>query len=210
MQKILVSFNDARSLIQDADVLLFRGSSYVSSLLKWAGRGSYSHVELAGWNGEYLESCGYKEMATARCTSVRHAVNTQPGLIDVYRISHAISVPVYNQVEKKVDNIKFVLTADVKQRIIGEMRELTGNSYSWRTIWNLAKYHIPLLRFFSRVSLDDKCDNPAKLAMVCSTSVAFCIRKHFTDLIPNLSDWQVAPSDLARSPLLSYLFTLVP
>ena len=51
-------------------------------------------------------------------------------------------------------------------------------------------------------------DDDVAKAKVCSTAVTVALRKEYMDPVPYLADDRVSPADLARSPLLQYLFTI--
>src|SRR5690348_1590650 len=98
--------NEAKNLIQEADVLLFRGKGIFSKILMKAAGGEYSHVAIAGWNLEdkILECIEFREWIGGRTTNLSHQIEQHNGLIDVYRpITPQISIkfnPITKQIEK--------------------------------------------------------------------------------------------------------------
>ena len=66
------------------------------------------------------------------------------------------------------------------------------------------KRHVPFMRLFAQ-NVDDSDIAEAK---VCSTAVTVALRRNFMDPVPYLADEMVSPADLARSPILQYLFTI--
>jgi hypothetical protein len=64
---------------------------------------------------------------------------------------------------------------------------------------------VPFIRLFTKQNTDDDELSEAK---VCSTAVTIALRKNYMDPVPYLADDRVSPADLARSPLLQYLFTI--
>lgn len=210
MERIEVKWNDAKNLLCEADVLLFRGSGFYSGWLKWAGHGDYTHAGLVSRTFDRISCCEYREFKGGRCVSLRHEINSMPGEIDVFRLCKNITLPAYRAETGKIEYDTKEYSHLLKSEITKEMFNLTGNEYSWWRIWRLAKYHIPILRWFQKTSTEDNAQNPEEASMVCSTAVAYCFRTNGIDLVPNLSDFETVPSDLARSSLLTYLFTLVP
>src|SRR5574337_490698 len=83
--------NEARELIQEADVLLFRGTGWTSKLLMKAAGGQYSHVALASWcpkcdgDKDILECVEFREWIGGRTSNLSHQIEQHNGLIDVYR-----------------------------------------------------------------------------------------------------------------------------
>lgn len=210
MNKIELNWNKARSIIDDADVLLFRGSGWYSKWIKFASRGEYTHAAIAGWCSDFLECLEFREWKGGRATSLRHEVDAMPGEIDVFRLSHYASMIHYDPVLDKIITDRVELSSTCKRDIVREMREMLGLDYGWKRIWEMAKQRLPLARFFFLPSYDDKAESPSDIYPVCSTAVVGAIRKHYIDVVPNLSDFEVTPSDLARASHLNYLFTLVP
>ena len=51
-------------------------------------------------------------------------------------------------------------------------------------------------------------DDEVAKAKVCSTAVTVSLRRNFMDPVPYLADARVSPADLARSPIIQYLFTI--
>lgn len=217
MNRIILSIEDARHLIREADVLLFRGNGIFSNLIKKAGEGSYSHVALASWyNGSrdssLLEVVEFREGKGGRTVNLTSAYKThlEQNLIDVYRITKPIYRTFYNTSSKKVEKTAIDFNAKGITRC---MRNLTGLPYGWRRIWWIAKNKLAGLRWFMNIdNMDD--DNSkidlSKIYPVCSTAIAACFSKYGYDLTKNRADEYMTPSDIARSAILSYLFTLAP
>ena len=88
------------------------------------------------------------------------------------------------------------------------MRKMTGLPYGWRRIWYMAQLNLPFLRLsFPVESIIDDSDNEL-VYPVCSTAVAHCFDATGYDLVHNRTNNYVEPSDIGRSPLLNYVFTL--
>lgn len=213
LHKCLIKYNEATNYIQDGDVLLFRGTSLISMLIQAVGEGYYSHAALATWSRneqgerERLECIEFREWIGSRVISLENYVNSNPGIIDVFRPVPKVYVYSYNC---KMRDLEVQLKTFNSKSIISEFRSLTGLPYGWGRIWWLAKYHMIGLRLFiDNNSLDDS-PAPKEIYPVCSTIISHLFSKHYVDLIKFRSDSRTEPNDLARSPLLNYLFTLVP
>lgn len=219
MNKNYVTLNSALDLIEEADILLIRGDSYISRFIQKAGESMYSHVGLATWHngrrsnpyGEsLLEITEFKEGKGGRtvdlATAYKYHLDNQN--IDVYRVSQPFFRLNFDPRTGQVYNeeIKFNGKA-----ITNYMRSLTGLPYGWRRIWWIAKKKIFGIRWFTNFnqSSDDNLKfDPKVIYPVCSTAVSACYSKFGYDLMPNKSDEFIEPADLSRSAVLNYLFTL--
>ena len=204
-----IKYEDAKNIIQEGDVLLFRGQGVFSWFIQKVGQGEYSHVGLASWvydkaqKKHSLECVEFREFRGGRAISLEQYVRANPGIIDVYRAaSPQYKSYYYNFGQNKIVSKQF----DFDGRAITNcMRRQTGLPYGWARIWWLAKFYLPILRLFSSGAFDD---NEKVVYPVCSTAIAACFSKHFVDLTHHRSDNWMEPSDVARSPILHYLFTL--
>lgn len=215
MECVEVTYEEAKLLIREGDVLLFKGASFSSGWIKWAGSGPYSHVGMASrviFDEQLIIECvEFREWKGGRTVNLEHYLHKQDGVrIDVYRMSETAQVLRAIVDESKSPRVVVVQRFDFQYNgyaAVYEMRKLTGLPYGWKRIWLMASYHIPLLRFMREPAIEDKSEN-GKLYPVCSTAVAAAIRRTFVDLVPNLADHEVTPSHLARSTHLHYLFSI--
>lgn len=197
------------NLIEEGDVLLFRGGSFVSRVIQKLGGGLYSHCALASWNGpskNILECIEFREWKGSRTTALRQQVAEFDGLIDVFRPDRKC----FNYKVKIERDGKITISEEEKifngQLITDDFRRLTGLPYGWTRIFAIAMRKLSFFRIYSSdIDIDDL---GVDLAMVCSTSIAYLFRKHFVDLVRFKPDTVTEPSDLSRSPVLNYLFTL--
>lgn len=213
-QKNLLRYESAKEIINEGDVLLFRANSVAGYLISRYGGGIHSHVALASWRGEpkrsLLECVEFREWKGGRTVSLHTQVAMNDECIDVYRPVSCLEYAIFDapegatngQLAVKYKNQKY--NYDTARAVTSTAREMTGNPYGWDIIWELAKHYLP----FYRLSNQDVADDAAQRAFVCSTFVSYALRMHFTDVVLNLSDRRTVPADLARSPLLRYLFTL--
>ena len=190
----IIPYSEAMPLIQAADILLFRGKGVMSWLIKRYGSGVHSHVGIAHWDNENLQCVEFREFKGGRSVSLKTQVDNSPFGIDVFRAA------------KRVDyeNDSYVLDDLTKSKVTTIMLKLTGLPYGWRNIWKLVKHYLP----FCRLAQQNIKDNNATKIFVCSTAAAYAYRMAYIDPVPYLADSAVTPSDLARSALFEYQFTL--
>jgi hypothetical protein len=204
-----IKFCEATQLIKEGDVLLFRNSGFVPYLIKTATQGPYTHVGLASWvydkvgDPVYLECVEFREWKGGRAVNLSKQVEFYNKQIDVYRASSPFLEFIFEDGKIIQTEIHF------DGRVITNcLRKVTGIPYGWRRIWWLGKHHFLGTRLWLPTESDDDTLQDSVVYPVCSTVVAHCYHKHFTDLIHNRSNARTEPSDIARSPILNYLFTL--
>ena len=190
----MISYSEALPLIQEADVLLFRGQGIISWLIKRYGSGVHSHVGIAHWDNGNLQCVEFREFKGGRSVSLKTQVDNNPFGIDVFRAAKRIDYEHNNH----------ILSDSVKSDITTTMLKFTGLPYGWKNIWKLAKHYLP----FFRLEPQNIKDNNATKIFVCSTAVAYAYRTSYVDPIPYLADPAVTPADLARSSLFEYQFTI--
>ena len=190
----IIPYSEALPLIQEADILLFRGNGIISWLIKRYGSGVHSHVGIAHWDNGNLQCVEFREFKGGRSVSLKRQVNNNPLGIDVFRAA------------KRVDyeNDSYILDDSVKFKITTTMLKLTGLPYGWKNIWKLFKHYLP----FCRLAPQNIKDNNTTKIFVCSTAAAYAYRTSYIDPVPYLADSAVTPADLARSSLFEYQFTL--
>jgi len=190
----IIPYSEATPLIQEADILLFRGKGIMSWLIQRYGSGVHSHVGIAHWDSENLQCVEFREFKGGRSVSLKRQVDNSPFGIDVFRAA------------KRVDyeNSSHILDEETKSKITTTMLKLTGLPYGWKNIWKLVKHYLP----FCRLARQNIKDNNATKIFVCSTAAAYAYRMSYIDPVPYLADSAVTPSDLARSSLFEYQFTL--
>jgi len=174
-----------RRFIRDGDVLLWRGTSWLSKLIRWAGRSPYSHAGLAVWIRGRLMVAESREGSGIRLLPLRSAVAGAE--VDLYEVGHGTDLAVDT----------------VRDQVVERALELLGQAYGYRRILRLAVGRIPLVgRLVKSWSFDDELRIDGRLGIVCSAYVALCWHMAGLDLVPNLSDGSTEPGDLARSALL--------
>lgn len=208
-QMVEVKFKDASELLNEADILLFRGKGFWSYFIKRASEGRYSHVGLAtahGANGSKIWECvEFKENKGGRIVNLQKYVELYEGKIDVYRASSAKKVYEFMP-DGSIDNKNIVLK---KKKITNTMRSMAGLPYGWKRIAWMAQRKVPFLRWLYNIESVSNDENKDLIYPVCSTAVAYSFAKNGYDLVHNRADMATEPSDISRSPLLSYLFTII-
>ena len=223
--KIYVSYIDAKPFINEADVLLFRGSSWASYFISRASKSSYTHVGLASWVYEdntaegILECVEFKEGGPVaslfnknaggggRAVNLWRQVEENPGKIDVYR-----PVTFCSEWKLNVETLEPTLERrEINSRTVTKtMRKMTGLPYGWQRIWWIAKHNLAFFRLFMDTE-SLQLDTVSEIVYpVCSTAVSYSFNSNGYDLTKNKSDDWTEPGDIAQSPRLSYLFTLDP
>ena len=186
MKHVAMRYCEARPLLADGDVLLFRSRGLIWSLIAVGGRSCYTHAAMAGrWRRRVM--CVEMTGGGGRAQALSNLVEQWPGKIDVYRA-------------KGIPSVK-------RLRALDYMIDVTARPYG---SWNLARaavLHLPLIRCFVSPSLDDSEDDCRP--QFCSQAIASAYRSVGYDLVPNLSDRLTEPGDLARSAMLEYQFTLI-
>ena len=189
-----IPYNEAKKLIKEGDVLLFRGKGIISWLIKRYGSGLHSHAAIAHWDGEHLQCVEFREFKGGRSVSLRTQVNDTPSGIDVFRAAQKV----------QYENKEYNLTDAIRLKISSILMLLTGLPYGWRNICKLALHYFPFCRLAPQNTKDE---DPTKV-FVCSTAVAYAYRMAYIDPVPYLADSAVTPADLARSALFQYQFTI--
>jgi len=198
-----IKYDQAKELIQEGDILLFRGSGIIGFLIKRYTAGLHSHVALAHKDGDILECVEFREFMGGRSVSLKSQVDAAPLSIDVFRPVKSIS---YEELDED-GNFKLIeknYTKETASAMTEDIIRWTGQPYGWKNIWKMFFRFIPGARLLKQNFNDDEV---AK-AKVCSTAVTVALRRNYMDPVPYLADDRVSPADLARSPLLQYLFTI--
>ena len=198
-----IKYDQAKELIKEGDILLFRGSGVIGFLIKRYTGGVHSHVALAHKDGDVLECVEFREFMGGRSVSLKSQVDSSPLNIDVFRPVKSIS---YEEMDAE-GNTKLIeknYTEETASAMTEDIIRWTGQPYGWSNIWKMFLRFIPGARLFQQNINDDEV---AK-AKVCSTAVTVALRRNFMDPVPYLADDRVSPADLARSPILQYLFTI--
>lgn len=171
-----VEYDDNRGQIRNGDVLLYRGRSLESRLIRWATRSRYSHAGLAvWWNGRLMvmEAVGRGVVVTPLSKNV----SFYPGYVEWF-----------TSVEEIPDHQRLQMVEFAQQEL--------GKEYAlWRAVL------LGFRRLFKRdVETRDKMRR--ELRLFCSHYVAQAYNAVGRDLKKGVSDRFMSPGDVAASPLL--------
>jgi hypothetical protein len=198
-----IPYEEAKGLIKEGDILLFRGVGLIGFFIKRYTSGNHSHVAITHLDGDTWECVEFKEFMGGRSVALKGQVDANPTTIDVFRPLGKISYEELNDGVLSVVNKAY--TEEVAKNTVRDIIKWTGQPYGWGNIWGMLIRFVPLVKLFMKQNTND--DELSK-AKVCSTAVTIALRKNYMDPVPYLADDRVSPADLARSPLLQYLFTI--
>lgn len=203
MNQKFVPYQVAKRHLQEGDVLLFRGHGLVSWIIKQAGRGDYSHCGLLTKCEDCFYVLEFREFIGSRMIPIETLLKEQSGEIDVYRPISPVPIiefDLFTCIKIRQNTYEEKATSDCFKSFI-------GLPYGWKRILIFIYRRFLLVRLFYKMKTDDGLNN-GMINPVCSTAVCHAIAKTYVDPVPNLADSLVEPSDLGRSALFSYLFTL--
>lgn len=177
-----VAYDDARQQIQDGDVLLYRGLSLASSVIRWATGSPYSHAGLAvWWNGRLmvLEAVGKGVVVTPLSANVRG----YHGDVEWFASTETI-------------------TPEERQRLVEVAQKELGKEYAtWKAI-------LLGIRRLLGSGIDRRDTVRRERKLFCSLYVASVYNAIGRDLTKGISDAFTSPADIARSPLLRRIAAL--
>ncbi len=209
---LILPLSKAKALIQEGDVLLYRGESIASFFLGRAAESIYTHCGVASWHNNIkspyalLECVEFKEWVGGRSVNLEVLVKDDPGIIDVYRHAPKIWKPFVDT----TNTVRYKRLNFNGRLVTQTMRLMTGLPYGWERIWWITLHKLSLTRLF--YDMENLVSDVLQEVVypVCSTALAYSFSKHGYDLVKNRADEWTEPGDVARSPYLTYLFTLVP
>jgi hypothetical protein len=171
-----VAYSEARSNIRDGDVLMYRGRSLPSMIIRWATRSKYSHAGLAAWWNNrliVLEAVGRGVMVTSLSSNVR---------------SYHGDVEWFTCVSD--------MTPQQREKMIGFAQAELGKEYDR---WSAIVLGLKIL-FQRDREKRDALRRERKL--FCSAYVAQVYNAAGVDLKEGVSDRFMSPGDVAASPKL--------
>lgn len=214
-ERLMVSYEEATALIESGDVGLVRGSGLISKVIKIGGRGEHSHAAILGWTtneeGDHrqLDVAEFREWRGGRSVKFE----SQLGMDwDIYRPKSSVEVVYYENGAVKRKRLK-----TDPESTFWQLKSMTGQPYGWGSIKYAAFRHFPIFRwFYPAVTCDESL---SRYPPYCSQAVAMSWRETHKitlqsgktiniDPVPGLADWLTEPTDLARSRLFDYLFTV--
>jgi hypothetical protein len=173
-QRVLVHYGGIRGKIRDGDILLFRGKSWISRIIRRITRSPYSHAAIVAWWDDrlmVLEAVG-KGIVVSRMSVV---VNQYSGKVELWTTDEDLA----------------------RTEVIRTAQRLLGKRYS------LYKLMVNLRRLvFGRPRHEEADPEAPPDDFVCSEFVSRVWRAGGIDLVGDASDLYTKPSDIARSPRL--------
>lgn len=188
---------EINTALKEADILLFKAPSF-PRLGWWISKytnSPYSHIGLVHFIDKEAYCIEFKEFIGCRIYKLSDYVKEDCGKIDVFRTVRAIYY--YDMLHH--------FTSKTSQSITEDAKKFIGQKYGWYLIAMLIWVYIPIIRLFSKIHIVD-IENPR--TFVCSTFVSYLWRKHFIDPVSFLPDSYTKPSDVARSAIFKYIYTL--
>jgi len=208
MRKLVIPYQNAKSLLQNGDVLLFRSRGIIPFFIQKAGYSNYNHVGMLDKVDdstfkiiEFREFKGFQEVPLDIYINVKCTIDVfrpKSSFIQSYLVINADT----DKYHIKSEEIKYK-----PEDTILLFKTMNKMPYGWERIAIMMIRHIPFLRLFISPEVDDLSE-PNYIYPVCSTAVATCLRKTYIDPVPTLADYCVEPGDLGRSLLFDYLFTI--
>lgn len=206
MKQKILKYSEAHPLINEADILLFKHGGFpsVGWMIGKYSQSPYSHIGLASREGSEIVCLEFREFIGSRKYPLKQYIEENPRRIDVFRVCYKITIPEYDFGHVHDNNITF--THNKAKLITDYARTLIGKKYSWYLIFGMVASFIPFVRLKQKISFGN--DEEETLSFVCSTLVNHTYRRYYTDLVKFLPDAYTKPGDIARSPIINYLFTL--
>jgi hypothetical protein len=171
---VLVHYAGIRREIRDGDILLFRGKSWISRIIRRVTGSPYSHAAIVSWWNDrlmVLEAVG-KGIVVSRMSVVVHQYS--------------------GKVELWTTDAKLVRT-----EVIRAAQRLLGKRYSpYKLIRNLGRL------VFRRPRHDEVDPDAPPDDFICSEFVSRVWRAGGIDLVSGAPDMYTKPSDIAKSPHL--------
>lgn len=173
----VLQYGAIRDRVEDGDIVLFRGTIFLSRIIEEVSHGSYSHCAIAANWGERKMLLQAELMGGVQAVPLSVAAGTYNGRVDWYKIAPAWRA--------KID-----IAA-----MLEEARADLGLTYATSDLLRVAAHSL----FGARLPPD--CDNPH--ALFCSQYVERCFRKAGVALCKD-SDVGTSPSAIAASELLQF------
>jgi len=179
-----VDYSTIRNEIQDGDILLFRGKSWLSRLMCWITRSPYSHSAILGWwNGHLMVLEAVSTGVVASRMSL--VVNKYSGNIELWTT------------DEELARFEVIQTAQL----------LLGKHHSaFKVLGHLKQ------RLFGRgrpTPIDPGASGTVPEDFVCSEFVRRVWRAGGVDLAKHSPDMSTSPGDIAKSPSVRKVGALV-
>lgn len=182
-----IDYSRERRTLQDGDIILFRGKTLLSRLIRWITRSPYSHAGVVGWWEDrlmVLEARGAGVVASR----LSHVIEQYPGRAELWTADDTV----IREVGLRLD----------RTRVVAAARMHLGKQYAtWKLFAALRK-----LMFGTDESADPR--RPPK-KFVCSEYVSMVWNAGGVDLSAEL-DKYTKPGDIAKSRYVRPVGKLLP
>jgi Permuted papain-like amidase enzyme, YaeF/YiiX, C92 family len=179
-----IYYSKYRSQFKDGDILMFKGSGIISSIIKWKTKSAYSHAGIVAWWNErlmVLEAVG----SGVKARPISYLLEHYHGSFDYYRTKEEVKI-----------------SADERRKMITFAQEQLGKEYAI----------IQSIKFFFRLLLGLKMTRREKTKpagkFFCSQYVSAVYNAGGYDLEIQFSDKFTTPSQISQSPLLVNVGTI--
>lgn len=178
-----VGYRDVRETIRDGDIVLFRGKSWPSRVIRWITRSPYSHSGIvAWWNGRLMVLEAVP--AGVLVSRLSRVVHRYSGNVELWTVDPTCE------------------TALCRSTALATAQRLIGKGYAKsKLLWIFWR----MIRGQRTIDRDPEGD---PVSFICSEYVSRVWREAGVDLAAHLSDAYTKPSDLARSPRLQRVCAL--
>jgi len=184
-------YAEARGGIRDGDLLLCRGWSLMSRLIRLGGQSPYSHAGMAAWRDGELRLLEVIAWHGGRESSLLDWVIGEPAAWDVYAANDDNAFPCFD-----------------RAAAVASMRQFVDQPYGWANVCGTSLLHLAGIRFFAWPNRNDL--STSTRPPFCSEAVARATRAGGVDPVRNLADRYTEPHHLSESPFYDYRFTLIP
>ena len=173
---MLIKYEEAEEILQEGDILLFRGKGIISLLIQRYTGGLHSHVALASKCNDTWMCVEFREFKGGRSVALKSQVEGNPTGIDVFRPLSSVSFQVMNE-DKTITTVDKRYTDKMAHAMTQDIIGWTGQEYGWKNIFKMFTRFLPGARLLQQ-NIND--DDVAK-AKVCSTAVTVALRKEYMD-----------------------------
>lgn len=218
MIRVHIPLNVIAPHLRDADVLSYRLPPAGNNPLLWpswissksiavAGRGDEIHTGMVKRSSRNMVLAMGMRLSNNNIKLIDDEVDAYPGLIDVYRYN--VQDFIRSEGAMAPCLAPGALDDSTRRNIAYEQELFCAHGrYGFWSLVRTSGFFIPGIRWFTRPHYREIADH--KRPPFCSQSVSFAFRKNHRPLLKRLSDWEMLPADIPRSPMLMYLCTLVP
>ena len=172
----LEEYQEIRDTINNADILMYKGTTLFSRLIRKVTKSEYSHAGIVAWWNDrlmVLEAVGKGVIVTPISSNISH----YKGEVHLYSTKASIS-------------------ANVRSKMLQFAQQELGKEYA---TWKLILFGIKII---FKKNLDEKDELKRTNKLYCSHYVAQVYNSQGHDLKKGVSDRFMRPEDIANSKLL--------